>query len=85
MQVKKNADVYLDRFFLMITEKEIVNKELMPSGVHLAEVRSSPGNARLVHRFGTTIRQVPQCIIIFGVENKDSRHWSQVLISRRKL
>ena len=52
MQVKQNADVYLDR------KREIVKKELIQFGVHpsvhVAEVFSSPRTARLVHRFGLT-------------------------------
>ena len=59
MQVKKNADVYLDRFVSNDhRERETVKKELIQLGVqsvHVAEVFSSPGNARLVHRFGLTL------------------------------
>ena len=59
MQVKQNADVYLDRIFSNDHRKrETVKKELIQSGVHpsvhVAEVFSSPRTARLVHRFGLT-------------------------------
>ena len=59
MQVKQNADVYLDRTFSNDRRKrETVKKELIHFGVHpsvhVAEVFSSPGTARLVHRFGLT-------------------------------
>ena len=57
MHVKQNADVYLDRIFSNDHRKrETVKKELLQLGVHpsvnVAAVFSSPGNARLVHRFG---------------------------------
>ena len=59
MQVKQDADVYLDRTFSNDHRKrETVKKELIQLGVHpsvhVAEVFSSPGNARHVHRFGLT-------------------------------
>ena len=59
MQVKHNADVYLDRFFLLIAGREkTAKKKLVHLGVHppvhVAEVFSSPGTARFVHRFGLT-------------------------------
>ena len=57
MQVKQNADTYLDRIFSNDhREREIVKKELIQVGVHpsvhVAEVFSSLRIARLVHRFG---------------------------------
>ena len=59
MQVKQNADTYLDRIFSNDHRKrEIVKEELTQLGVHpsvhVAEVFSSPRTARLVHRFGLT-------------------------------
>ena len=58
MQVKQNADIYLDRVFSNDhMKREIVKKELklgVHPSVHLAEVFSSPRTARLVHRFGLT-------------------------------
>ena len=59
MQVKQNADVYLDRIVSDRSQGERnVKKELIQLGVHpsvhVAEVFSSPRNARLVHRFGLT-------------------------------
>ena len=59
MQVKQNDDVYLDRIVSNDHRKrETVKKELIQLGVHpsvhVAEVFSSSGNARLVHRFGIT-------------------------------
>ena len=59
MQVKQNADVYLDRFFSDDRRKrETVKKELIQLGVHpsvhVAEVFSSPATALFVHRFGLT-------------------------------
>ena len=60
MQVKQNADTYLDRTFSNDhRKKETVKKELIQLGVHssvhVAEVFSSPRTARLVHRFGLTL------------------------------
>ena len=59
MHVKQDADVYFDRIFSNDHRKrETVKKELIQLGVHpsvhVAEVFSSPGNARFVHRFGLT-------------------------------
>ena len=59
MQVKQSADTYLDRIFSNDHRKrEIVKRELIQLGVlpsvHVAEVFSSQGTARLVHRFGLT-------------------------------
>ena len=59
MQVKQNADVKLDRIVSNDDRKrEAVKKELIQLGarpsVHVAEVFSSPGNTRLVHRFFLT-------------------------------
>ena len=58
MQVKQNADVYFDLIFSNDRRnREIVKKELIQLGVHpsvhVAEVFSSPGTARSVHRFGS--------------------------------
>ena len=60
MQVKQNADVYIDRFFSndrrkrAIVKKELIQLRVHPS-VHVAEVFSSPRRtARFVHRFGLT-------------------------------
>ena len=61
MQVRQNADVYLDRLVSddHHRKRETVKKELIELGVHpsvhVAEVFSSPVNARLVHRFGLTL------------------------------
>ena len=57
MQVKQDADVYLDSIFCNDHRKrETAKKELIQLGVHpsvhVAEVFSSPGNARLVYRLG---------------------------------
>ena len=59
MQVKQNADVYLDRILSNDRRKrETVKKELIQLGVHpsvhVAEVFSRFGTARIVHRFGLT-------------------------------
>ena len=61
MQVKQDADAYLDRIvFKDCKVREAVNKlkDLLQLGVHpsvhVAEVVSSPGKARFVHRFGLT-------------------------------
>ena len=52
MQIKQNADVYLDRIFSDDhMKRETVKKELIQ---FVAEVFSSPGNARLVYRLGLT-------------------------------
>ena len=60
MQVKQNADAYLDRIFSNDRrERETVKKELIQLGVHpsvhVAEAFSSPRTARLVHRFGLSL------------------------------
>ena len=60
MQVKQDADVYIDRIFSNAhRRRETVKKELIQLGVHpsvhVAEVFSSPWNARCVHRFGLAL------------------------------
>ena len=66
MQVKQNADVYLDRIFSNDRwKRETVKKELIqltvhPS-VHVAEVFSSPGTARFVQRFVSPLDQRLTC------------------------
>ena len=59
MQVKQNAEIYLDSNVSTDHRKrEPVKKELMRLGVrpsvHAAEVLSLPGTARFVHRFSLT-------------------------------
>ena len=52
MQIKQNADIYLDRIFSNDHRK----RETVRPSVHVAEVFSSPRRtARLVHRFGLTL------------------------------
>ena len=58
MQVKQDADAYLDRIFKDCKVREAVKKDLLQLGVNssvqVAEVFSSLGKARFVHRFGLT-------------------------------
>ena len=59
MQVQQDADAYFDRILLKHCKvREAVMNDLLQLGVypsvHVAEVFSSPGKARFVHRFGLT-------------------------------
>ena len=54
MQAKQKADIYFDNIFSNDHQKKKTVEKLIQSGVHVAEVFSSPRTARLVHRFGLT-------------------------------